>query len=148
MSLARTDAGSSNSNGDDLMRAATEAEKQGLASAIAIYRAGAIRTAINRGDIAAADSFWSASAWLEQKYLADSAWRRDAQLLLMAHARLSLAEQDPAAAAEKIQQAVNLVSAQRQGPTPTGLCILVYPGADRCGEVRDRRPKMEATSVT
>ncbi len=116
--LARTAAGTSDSNGDDLMHAAAEAEKQGLTSAIAIYRAAAIRTAINRGDIAAADSFWSATAALEQKYLADPGWRRDAQLLLMTHARLNLAKQDLVAAAEKIEQAVNLVSAQPQGDDP------------------------------
>jgi hypothetical protein len=118
MLLARTAAGTSDSDAEGLMQAAAEAEKQGLASAIAIYRVGAIRTAINRGDMAAAESFWSATASLEQKYLADPAWRRDAQLLLMAHARLSLAKQDLAAAAEKIQQAVNLVSAPRQGDDP------------------------------
>jgi hypothetical protein len=118
MLLARTAAGTPDSNEEGLMQAAAEAEKQGLASAIATYRAGAIRTAINRGDIAAADSFWSATASLEQKYLADPAWRRDAQLLLLAHARLSLAKRDLAAAAEKIQQAVNLLSAQRQGDDP------------------------------
>jgi hypothetical protein len=116
--LARSAAGTPDSNGEGLMQAAETADKQGMASAIAVYRAGAIRAAVDRGDIGMADSFWSTTASLEQKYLADPAWRRDAQLLLMAHARLSLAKQNSAAAAEKIQQAVNLVSAVHQGDDP------------------------------
>jgi eukaryotic-like serine/threonine-protein kinase len=110
--LARTAAGTPDSDGEGLMQAAESAEKQGLASAIALYRAGAIRAAINRGDIAAADSYWDTTASFEQKYLAEPAWRRDAQRLLMAHARLNLAKQDPGAAAERIQQAANLVPAE------------------------------------
>ena len=109
--LARTAAGTLDSNGEGLMRAAEQAEKQGMASAIAVYRAGAIRAAINRGSIAAADSYWDTTASLEQKYLADPAWRRDAQRLLMAHARLNLAKHDFGAAAEGIQQAATLASA-------------------------------------
>jgi hypothetical protein len=48
---------------------------------------------------------------LQQKYLADPAWRRDAQRLLMAHARLDLAKDNVSAAAESIRQAVDLVPA-------------------------------------
>lgn len=116
--LAQSAAGTADADAAALMQAAEQAEKQGLASAIAIYRAGAIRAAINRGDITAADAYWDTTASLQQKYLADPAWRRDAQRLLMAHARLSLAQHDESGAAEKIQQAANLVAVEHQGDDP------------------------------
>jgi hypothetical protein len=109
--LARTAAGTADSNGDGLMQAAEMADKQGMASAIAVYRAGAIRAAVNRGEIAAADSYWATTASLQQKYLADPAWRRDAQRLLMAHARLNLAKHNVSEAARSIRQAADLVPA-------------------------------------
>ncbi|HEX3951892.1 MAG TPA: serine/threonine-protein kinase [Steroidobacteraceae bacterium] len=109
--LARTAAGSPDAGGNGLMQAADEAEKSGFASAIAIYRAGAVRAALNRGDIAAAESYWEIIAPLEQKYLAQAGWRRDAQRLLLTHARLNLAKQDLAGAADSVQQAATLVPA-------------------------------------
>jgi serine/threonine-protein kinase len=116
--LARSAAGDPDSDGGGLMRAAENAEKQGMASAIATYRAGAIRAALNRGDITVADSYWDTTAPLQQKYLVDPAWRRDAERLLMAHARLNLAKQDLGAAAETIQQAVHLVPSALTGSDP------------------------------
>jgi hypothetical protein len=64
-----------------------------LESAIAVFRAGAIRAAINRVEIAAADSYWDATAPLQQKYLADPAWRRDAQRLAL-RAEIELAQHE------------------------------------------------------
>jgi serine/threonine-protein kinase len=116
--LARTAAGTSGDGGAELMQAADDAEKLGFASAIAIYRAGAVHAALNRGNIAAADAYWGTIAPLEQKYLADSAWRRDAQRLLLAHARLNLAKQDLPGAAEKVQQAANLVPVELKTRDP------------------------------
>lgn len=116
--LARTAAGVPGCNGEGLMRSAEKAEAQGLASAIATYRAGAVRAALDRGDIAAADSYWGTTAGFEQKYLAEASWRRDAQRLLMAHARLNLAKQDLSGAAEKVQQAANLAPAAHPGNDP------------------------------
>lgn len=108
--LARAAAGTGDSAAGGLMRAADYAEKQGMASAIAIYRAAAIRAALDRGDTVTADAYWDKIAPMEQKYLADAAWRRDAQRLLIAHARLNLAKQDFAGAAEKVQRAASLVA--------------------------------------
>ncbi len=116
--LARGAAGVPDSNGEALMQLAETAEKQGMASAIATYRAGAVRAALNRGDTSAADSFWDATASLQQKYLADPAWRRDAQRLLMAHARLNLAKQDLGAAAKTLKQATDLIPAGLAGSDP------------------------------
>jgi hypothetical protein len=116
--LARSAAGAPDSNGNGLMQAAEMAEKQGMASAIAVYRAGAIRAAVNKGEIAAADSYWDTTASLQQKYLADPAWRRDAQRLLIAHARLNLAKHDVSAAAESMQQAADLVPAALASSDP------------------------------
>jgi serine/threonine-protein kinase len=116
--LARGAAGAPDSDGEGLMRAAENAEKQGLASAIAIYRAGAIRAALNQGDITAAESYWDTTAPLQQKYLVEPAWRRDAERLLMAHARLNLAKRDLGAAAENMQQAAHLVPVALTGSDP------------------------------
>ena len=122
--LARTAAGAPGASDGGLMQAAEDAEKQGLASAIAIYRAGAVRAALDRGDIAAADADWTRVAPLAQKYLADAAWQRDAQLLLMAHSRLYLAKQDLSAALETVQQAANLTPADKQDSDPVWQQIL------------------------
>jgi hypothetical protein len=100
------------------MQAADDAEKHGFASAIAIYRVGAVRAALNRGDIAAAEGYWTTIAPMEQKYVTEAAWRRDAQRLLLAHARLSLAKRDLAGAAEKVQQAADLMPADLKTRDP------------------------------
>jgi hypothetical protein len=116
--MARTAAGAFGDAGAGLMQAADEAEKRGFASAIAVYRAGAVRAALDQGDIGTAESYWRRIAPLEEKYLTQAAWRRDAQRLLLAHARLSLAKQDLPGAAERVQQAANLAPAdfKTRGP--------------------------------
>jgi hypothetical protein len=101
-----------------LMQAADEAEKQGLLSAVVTFRAGAIRAALDRRDLAAADRYWVKTGPLEVKYLADPAWRRDALRLVLTHARLNLAKQDLNGAADKIRQAAGLVPAERQAIDP------------------------------
>jgi eukaryotic-like serine/threonine-protein kinase len=122
--LARTAAGTPGASDASLMQAADDAEKQGLASAIAVYRAGAMRAALDRGDIGAADADWTRVAPLAQKYLADAAWRRDAQRLLMAHSRLYLAKQDFSAALAALQQAANLTPPDKQDSDPEWQQIL------------------------
>ncbi|HEX3913968.1 MAG TPA: serine/threonine-protein kinase [Steroidobacteraceae bacterium] len=101
-----------------LMQAAADAVDQGLLSALAAFRAGAIDAALDRGDLASADADWRMTEALEAKYLPDPAWKRDALRLLMAHARLLLAKQDPERAAQTVAQAVQLVTPERQGSDP------------------------------
>jgi hypothetical protein len=153
--LARTAAGTPGSNGDGLMQAADQAEKQGLESAIAVFRAGAIRAAINRGEIAAAVSYWDTTAPLQQKYLADPAWRRDAQRLLMVHAQLNLAKQDLKEAGERIQQAANLAPTALPSSDPEWQHIIAlraeielaqheYAAAGADAQIALERAKIEA----
>jgi hypothetical protein len=87
-------------------------------SAVTTFYAGAIRAAIDRGDLAAADAYWVKTGPLETKYLADPAWRREALRLVLVHARLNLAKQDLAGAADRIKQAADLVPAERQATDP------------------------------
>jgi serine/threonine protein kinase len=103
--MAQLAAGVAGVKESGLMQAADEAEKEGMSSAVPMFRTSAIRAALDRGDLAAAESYWERTRALEIKYLADAAWRRDAQRLLMAHARLDLAKQDLAGAAGELQQA-------------------------------------------
>ncbi|HEX3395638.1 MAG TPA: hypothetical protein VHS76_02985, partial [Steroidobacteraceae bacterium] len=116
--LYQSAAGIAGEHDRGLMQAADEAEKQDLLSAMATFRAGAIRAALDRRDLAAADADWVKTGPLETKYLADPAWRREALRLLLAHARLNLAKQDLTGAADKIEQAVDLVPAERQATDP------------------------------
>ena len=126
--LDQSAAGISGSQERGLMQAADEAEMQGLLSAVATYRVGAIRAALAHGDLAAADAFWGKIAALEVKYMADPAWRRDALRLLMAHALLNLTKQDTIGAAEKIAQAAAMIPADRQPSDPQWQQIVVLRG--------------------
>lgn len=101
-----------------LMNAAADAVGQGLFSALATFRAGAIDAALDRGDVASAEADWQATQALEAKYRSDPAWKRDALRLLIVHARLLLAQQDPEHAAQTLAQAVQLVPPERQGTDP------------------------------
>ena len=118
MLLYQSAAGVAGEHDRGLMQAADEAEKQGLLSAVATFRAGAVRAALDRGDLGAADAYWVKIGPMETKYLGDPAWRRDALRLVLAHARLNLAKQDLAGAADRIKQAADLVPAERQATDP------------------------------
>jgi hypothetical protein len=137
------------------MQAADEAEKQGLFSAVATLRTGAIRAALEHEDVTTADAYWERVAPLEAKYQADPAWRRDALRLLMAHAQLDLAKQDTAGAAEKIREAAALVAADRQASDPQWRQIVVlraeielmqhqYAAAAADAQMAVARAKLEA----
>ncbi|HEY2678062.1 MAG TPA: serine/threonine-protein kinase [Steroidobacteraceae bacterium] len=126
--IARSAQGIRGSEERGLMHAADQAEKQGLATAVATYRVDAIRAALDGGDIAAADADWVKISPLESKYLADPAWQRDAKRLLMAHARLNLAKHDLAAAANEIAMAAGLDSQSQQASDPEWEHILVMRG--------------------
>jgi serine/threonine-protein kinase len=126
--IARSAEGVPASEERGLMQAADQAEKQGLASAVATYRVDAIRSALDGGDIAAADADWAKLSPLESKYLADPAWQRDAKRLLMAHARLNLAKHDLAAAENEVAMAAGLDSQSQQASDPEWEHILVLRG--------------------
>ena len=101
-----------------LMTLAATAEKQGLQSLVHRYRSTALRIAIDRGDLAAAETQWASLTALQAKLLANNAWRRDAVHLLLEHVRLELAEQHPAAAEQLMNQAVAMIAPDKQPSDP------------------------------
>ena len=101
-----------------LIALAATADEQGLQSLAHRYRSTALRTAINRGDLAAAATQWASLTALQTKLLANNAWRRDAVHLLLEHARLELARQDPAAAEQLMNQAVAMFAPGKQPMDP------------------------------
>jgi hypothetical protein len=123
--IARSAQGMPGAQERGLMQAADQAEKQGLASAVVTYRAAASRAALDGGDIGAADADWAKISTLEPQYFADPAWQRDAKRLLMAHARLNLAQHDLPDAADEVAQAAGLDSASQQVSDPEWEPILV-----------------------
>jgi hypothetical protein len=138
-----------------LMQAADQAEKQGLASAVTSYRIAAIRAALDGGDIAAAETDWARISGLEAKYIADPAWQRDAKRLLMAHARLNLAKQELAEAADEVARAAAFDSAGQQASDPEWERILelraeielaqrAYAAADADAQAAVTRARLEA----
>jgi serine/threonine-protein kinase len=153
--IARSAAGIPGTEERGLMQAADQAEKQGLASAVATYRVDAIRAALDGGDVAAADADWAKISPMESKYLADPAWQRDAKRLLLAHARLNLAKHDLAAAADEVVMAAGLDSPSQQANDPEWEHILVlrgeielaqqsYDAADTDAQAAVTRARLEA----
>jgi eukaryotic-like serine/threonine-protein kinase len=153
--IAQSSAGMPGPEERGLMQAADQAEKQGLASAVASYRVAAIRAALDRGDVAAADADWAGISGLEAKYIADPAWQRDAKRLLMAHARLNLAKQKLADAADEVARAAALDSAGQQASDPEWERILelraeielaqhAYAAADADAQGAVTRARLEA----
>jgi hypothetical protein len=138
-----------------LMRAADQAGKQGLTSTLVIYRAAAIRAALDKGDVAAADADWATIGSQESIYLANPALQRDAKRLLMAHARLNLAKQDLADALDEVAKAAGLDSVSQQDSDPEWEQILVvraqielaqraYAAADGDAQAAVTRARLEA----
>jgi hypothetical protein len=103
-----------------LMQAADIAEKAGLFSAAPIYRSSAVRAAIVRGDLAAAQSDWAILSPLEAKLLANATRPRDAVRVLLEHCRLDRAQQRFTDAAARLEQVIALIPAGRRPPIRGG----------------------------
>ena len=136
-------------------QAADQAEKQGLVSVVATYRAASIRAALDSGDVATADADWAKISALEEKYIADPGQRRDAKRLLMAHARLNLAKHDLTDAADEVARAAGVDSTIKQADDTEWEQILVlraevelaqhaYGAADKDAQVAVTRARLEA----
>ena len=115
--LADSAAGAAPAADWGLMKSAAIAEQQGAGAGAVMYRLGAIGTALDRGDVAAADEYWSSVAALET-HTADAAGRRVAVKALITHAALDLARHDPNAASQHIGQATALVPGTRRADHP------------------------------
>jgi len=143
--LAEAALGTSGSPDAGLMTAAQTAEKDGLLSAVPIYRSAAVRCAINRGDMAAAEAEWAVLSSLETNLLAKATQPRDTERVLIEHARLELAEQRIADAVRLLDRVIALIPAQRQSIDPEWRQVMLlraqieYASRDFAGAVRDAR---------
>ena len=81
---------------------------------VATYQLGAIAAALDRGDVAAAEEYWSSVSAMEAR-TTDAAGRRAAVKTLIAHAALDLARHDTTAASQHIARASSLVPEVRRG---------------------------------
>ncbi len=112
--LAEAALSASPSTDSGLMKAADTAEKEGLYSAVPLYRGSAVRAAIDRGDLAAADRDWELLSPLEKKLVADTAQPRNGLRVLLEHCRLYLAHRQLADAASSLQKVIALIPAARR----------------------------------
>jgi len=101
-----------------LMQAADNAEKDGMLSAVPAYRSSAIRAALVRGDLAAADRDWELMGPLEKRLAADATQPRNAVRVLLEHCRLYLAHRQLAEASGSLEQAIALIPAARRETHP------------------------------
>jgi hypothetical protein len=115
--LAQSAAGVGPRADEGLMKQAAIAEQQGMGPAISVYRIGALRAALERGDVATAENYWSYIGPMETK-LGDASGRRNAIRALIAHATLDLARHDAVAASQHTTQATALIPAVRRGAEP------------------------------
>ncbi len=115
--LAQSAAGVAPTADKGLMEHAATAEQQGLGTVVPIYRIGAIRAALERGDVATAEKYWSYISPMETN-LGDALGRRNAVRALIAHATLDLARHDAVAASQHIAQATTLIPEARRVADP------------------------------
>ena len=154
--LAETDAGISQAADKGLLEYAATAEQQGWGTAVLPYRAGAIRAALARGDIAAAEQYWAPLSALETK-TTDAPARRDALQALITHAMLDLARNDAGAASQHIAQAAHLIPEARRDTEPEWRQLLLvraqteyalgrYPAADADADAAVVRARRDAVN--
>jgi hypothetical protein len=152
--LADSAAGAAQHADKGLMENAAVAEQQGAGAGVAMYRLGAIGAALDRGDVAAADEYWSSVSAMET-HTADAAGRRLAVKVLIAHAALDLARHDPSAASQHIAQATALIPEARRAGHPdwrrlllvrvqTEYSLAQYPAAARDAEAAVARARRDA----
>ena len=97
-----------------LVGAAEEAEDAGMLMVVVGYRASAVMAALDRGDLAAADSYWQPLSSAEARLLATHDRGVDIVRLLSVHARLELAHGQIDDALARIREAATLVAARHQ----------------------------------
>jgi tetratricopeptide (TPR) repeat protein len=97
-----------------LSDAAHTARSAGTLSIANTYGAALVNDAINRGDLAAAESRWTDLAADELKMLDAKEHGPDVVRLLLAHANLELAQGSTVQASQRIDQAAELISARHQ----------------------------------
>jgi serine/threonine-protein kinase len=115
--LAQSAAGVGPMADKGLMEHAATAEQQGMGFVILFYRIAALRAALERGDVATAENYWSYVSPMEAN-LGDASGRRNAMRALIAHATLDLARHDTVAASQHTTQAIALIPAARRGAEP------------------------------
>jgi eukaryotic-like serine/threonine-protein kinase len=116
--LAAAAMGASPPADSGLMQAADVAEKQGLLSALPIYRSAAVEAALTRGDLATAEKDWQILSPLEAKLVAAGTQPRDAIRVLLQHCNLELARTELSGAEQRLQQAIALIPAARRSTHP------------------------------
>jgi hypothetical protein len=152
--LAASAAGAALAADKALMEEARTAEQQGYSAGVILYRLGAIRAALDRGDAAAAEEYWSYVAATETQR-ADAAARRLAAKVLIVHAALDLARRDASAASQHVGQAIALIPEERRTAEPDWRRLLLvraqteyaqaqYPAAARDAEAAVTRARHEA----
>jgi len=152
--LAEAAAGAAPTADKGLMEGAGIAEQQGLSPAVVTYRLGAIRAALERGDVAAAEAYWPSLAAMET-HLTDAAGRRIAARVLITHALLDLAQHDASAASRHIGQALGLIPEARRVADPNWRQLLLvrvqaeyalaqYPAAARDAAAAVARARQDA----
>ncbi|MBV8742583.1 MAG: protein kinase [Sinobacteraceae bacterium] len=152
--LAQSASGVTERVDESLMALAATAQQQGLGSAVIMYRLGAVRAALDRGDVAAADKYWSFLSALET-HGADNWTRRDVVRGLTMHARLDVARHELSAASQHIAQAAALIPESRRAADPewrqlllvraqTEYALRQYPQAAADAEGAVARARKEA----
>lgn len=93
---------------------AQAAEKDGAAHMALSYRVEALEAALAQHDVAGAQARWNQLAPVEAQLLANTVPDRDKVTLLLAHARLDLAQEDTTAAAHQLERAASVIASRRQ----------------------------------
>ena len=152
--LAQCVAGLAPTGDQRLKELSAVADKQGLSILVLRYQIDAIRTALARGDIRAAEQYWSSISAMESKR-GDALARRDAVLLLITHAALELAEKNATAAGAHLAQALALIPAASRETDPNWRMLLLtrvqveyaqaqYPAAETDARATLERARQEA----
>jgi serine/threonine-protein kinase len=123
--MAQIDSGSEQAVDAELGRIADVATKQGLGALGYIYRSAAVRAALNRADLAAAEAQWAPLGAVEPKLLSDPGWWKEAEYVVVEHARLELARQHPEEATRLLTQAIALPPANNQAKDRAALRALM-----------------------
>lgn len=152
--LAEVAAGAASAPDRALMELAATAERGGLGPAIAMYRLGAVRAALARGDLPAAEEYWSSVAAAENQ-AGDAGARRTAARVLITHAEFDLARHDGVAALQHIGQVTALIPEARRATDQNWQRLLLvraeaeyalgkYPDAAQDAEAAVVRARQEA----
>jgi serine/threonine protein kinase len=116
--LSRLDSGQPQAADPGILEAATKAEQGGITFQVALLRASAVRAALARGDLAAANARWAELVPEEERRLAADERGIEVVRLLLLKARLELARHQPDDALKSLERAGGLIAARRQPTNP------------------------------